>query len=69
MDIPLRAAKSVSQFFLYEALRTGCDEFDNTSSQLGTARDKAEKILAKESPVEFEFLIHDVGFNSFVSLQ
>ena len=69
MDIPLRAAKGVSQFFLYEALRTGCDELDNTSSQLGTARVKAEKILAKESPVEFESLIHDVGFFSFVSLQ
>lgn len=60
IEIPLRAAKGVSQFFLFEALRTGCDEFKITTSQLGDARDKAEKMLAKESPVEFESLIRDV---------
>ena len=62
MEIPLRAAKGVSQFFLFEALRTGCDEFETTTSQLGSARDKAEKILVKDSPVEFDSLIQNVCF-------
>jgi hypothetical protein len=62
MEIPLRAAKGVSRFFLFEALRTGCDEIETTSSQLRSARDKAEKILARESTVElgFEYVIQDV---------
>lgn len=60
LEIPLRAAKGVSQFFLFEALRNGCDEIDHASSQFGSARDKAEKMLAKDSPVEFEALIQDV---------
>lgn len=60
MEMPLRAAKGVSQFFLFEALRTGCDELDTTASQLESARDKAEKMLAKDSHVEFESLIQDV---------
>jgi hypothetical protein len=65
MEIPLRAAKGVSRFFLFEALRTGCDEIETTSSQLGSARDKAEKILARESTVELEFesLIQNVCFH------
>jgi hypothetical protein len=65
MEIPLRAAKGVSRFFLFEALRTGCDEIETTSSQLGLARDKAEKILARESTVELEFesLIQNVCFH------
>jgi hypothetical protein len=62
MEIPLRAAKGVSRFFLFEALRTGCDEIDTTSAQLGSARDRAEKILTEESPVGFESLIQDVCF-------
>jgi hypothetical protein len=65
-EIPLRAAKGVSRFFLFDALRTGCDEIDTSSSQLGSARDKAEKILAQESPVEFESLIRDVSFVSLL---
>jgi hypothetical protein len=65
-EIPLRAAKGVSRFFLFDALRTGCEEIDTTSSHLGSARDKAEKILAKESPIEFESLIRDVSFVSLL---
>jgi hypothetical protein len=68
-EIPLRAAKGVSRFFLFDALRTGCDEIDTTSSHLGSARDKAEKILAKESPDEFEALIQDVCFYFLVPLR
>lgn len=62
MEMPLRAAKGVSRFFFFEALRTGCEEIDTTSSQLGSARDKAEKILARESTAELEFgsLVQDV---------
>ncbi|KEQ75108.1 hypothetical protein M436DRAFT_42482 [Aureobasidium namibiae CBS 147.97] len=69
MEIPLRAAKGVSQFFLFEALRTGRDEFRITTSQLGDARDKAEKMLAQESPVEFESLIRDILDTCAKSLQ
>ncbi|KAI4852551.1 hypothetical protein E4T44_01412 [Aureobasidium sp. EXF-8845] len=71
MEIPLRAAKGVSRFFLFEALRTGCDEIEITSSQLGSARDKAEKILTRESTpeLEFESLIQDVLSSCAKSLQ
>lgn len=68
MDIPLRAAKGVSRFFFFEALRTGCDEIGTTSAQLGSARDRAEKILTEESPVEFESLIQNVYFYLLASL-
>jgi hypothetical protein len=62
MEIPLRAARGISRFFLFEALRTGCDEIETTSSQLRSARDKAEKILTRDSTVELEFesVIQDV---------
>jgi hypothetical protein len=65
-EIPLRAAKGVSRFFLFDALRTGCEEIDTTSSHLGSARDKAEKILAEESAIEFESLIRDVSYVSLL---
>ncbi|KAI4736836.1 hypothetical protein E4T50_12680 [Aureobasidium sp. EXF-12298] len=69
VDIPLRAAKGVSRFFLFEALRTGGDEIGTTSAQLGSARDRAEKTLTEESPVEFESLIQDILESCAKSLQ
>jgi hypothetical protein len=69
MDIPLRAAKGVSRFFLFEALRTGCDEIDTTSAQLGSARDRTETTLTEESTVGFESLIQDVRFDLLARLR
>ncbi|KAI4729653.1 hypothetical protein E4T49_02398 [Aureobasidium sp. EXF-10728] len=69
MDIPFRAAEGVSRFFLFEALRTGCEEIGSASEQLESARDRAEKILVKESPVEFESLVEDILKSCAKSLQ
>ncbi|KAI4723144.1 hypothetical protein E4T48_00344 [Aureobasidium sp. EXF-10727] len=69
MDIPFRAAEGVSRFFLFEALRTGCEEIGPASEQLESARDRAEKILVKESPVEFESLVEDILKSCAKSLQ
>ena len=66
-EIPFRAAGGVSRFSLFEALRTGCEKIGSASEQLESARDKAEKMLVKESPIEFESLLQDVCFDFYVS--
>ena len=63
MEMPFRAADGVSRFFLFEALRTGCEEIQSASAQLESARDKADKILVKDSAIEFESLVQDVCSN------
>lgn len=62
MEMPFRAADGVSQFFLFEALRTGCEEIGSASLQLESARDKAEKML-EDSAIDFESLVQDVCSN------
>lgn len=66
-EMPFRAADGVSKFFLFEALRTGCEEIGSASGQLESARDKAEKILVKDSSIEFESLLQEVchGLHDF----
>lgn len=66
-EIPFRAADGVSRFFLFEALRTGCEEIGSASAQLESARDKAEKMLVKDSTVEFDSLLQEVCFDLYVS--
>lgn len=58
--MPFRAANGVSSSSFLEALRTGCEEIGSASAQLESARDKAEKILAMESLIEFDSLIESV---------
>ncbi|KAH0371219.1 hypothetical protein KCU65_g1884, partial [Aureobasidium melanogenum] len=59
-EMPFRAADGVSRFFLFEALRNGCDEIGSAAERLESARDKAEKMLVKDSSVEFESLIQEI---------
>jgi len=61
MEVPLRTAQGVSRFFLFEALRTGCDEFQTQHGQLQSARDRAEGMLAKERHDNFGSLLQDVS--------
>ncbi|KAH0018642.1 hypothetical protein KCU78_g7076, partial [Aureobasidium melanogenum] len=68
-EIPFRAADGVSKFFLFEALRTGCEKIGSAFEQLESARDKAEKMLVKESPVEFESLLEEILDSCVKSLQ
>ncbi|KAG9661051.1 hypothetical protein KCU95_g7836, partial [Aureobasidium melanogenum] len=69
MKMPFRAADGASRFLLFEALRTGCQEIESASLQLESARDKAEKMLVKESPIEFESLLQDILESCVKSLQ
>ncbi|KEQ59120.1 uncharacterized protein M437DRAFT_22492, partial [Aureobasidium melanogenum CBS 110374] len=68
-EIPFRAADGVSRFFLFEALRTGCEEIGSASEQLESARDKAEKMLIKDSSIEFESLLQEILESCVKSLQ
>ncbi|KAG9556446.1 hypothetical protein KCU71_g14790, partial [Aureobasidium melanogenum] len=68
-EIPFRAADGVSRFSLFEALRTGCEKIGSASEQLESARDKAEKMLVKEAPIEFESLLQDILESCVKSLQ
>lgn len=63
-EMPFRAADGVSMFLLFEALRTGFDEIGSASAQLESARDKAEKLLVKESPIEHDALVREVRSGS-----
>ncbi|KAG9531373.1 hypothetical protein KCU73_g5084, partial [Aureobasidium melanogenum] len=67
--IPFRAADGVSRFFLFEALRTGCEEIGSATQQLESARDKAEKMLVKDSTVEFDSLLQEILESCVKSLQ
>ncbi|KAG9695008.1 hypothetical protein KCU95_g4721, partial [Aureobasidium melanogenum] len=67
--MPFRAADGVSKFFLFEALRTGCEEIGSASGQLESARDKAEKMLIKDSSIEFESLLQEILESCVKSLQ
>lgn len=60
MDVPLRTAQGVSRFFLFEALRTGYDELQIQHDEVQSARDKAEGLLIKENPKDFQSLLQDV---------
>lgn len=64
MDVPLRAAQGVSRFFLFEALRTGYDELQTQHGEVQSARDKAEGLLVKENPKDFQSLLQDVSYSS-----
>ncbi|KAH0152313.1 hypothetical protein KCU67_g9886, partial [Aureobasidium melanogenum] len=68
-EIPFRAADGVSRFFLFEALRTGCEEIGSATEQLESARDKAEKMLVKDSSVEFDSLLQEILESCVKSLQ
>ncbi|KAH0022762.1 hypothetical protein KCU78_g5666, partial [Aureobasidium melanogenum] len=68
-EIPFRAADGVSRFFLFEALRTGCEEIGSATEQLESARDKAEKMLVKDSTVEFDSLLQEILESCVKSLQ
>ncbi|KAG9966362.1 hypothetical protein KCU61_g1195, partial [Aureobasidium melanogenum] len=68
-EIPFRAADGVSRFSLFEALRTGCEKIGSASEQLESARDKAEKMLVKEAPIEYESLLQDILESCVKSLQ
>ncbi|THX31803.1 hypothetical protein D6C76_10199 [Aureobasidium pullulans] len=59
MDVPLRTAQGVSRFFLFEALRTGYDELQTQHGEVQSARDKAEGLLVKENPKDFQSLLQD----------
>ncbi|KAG9519741.1 hypothetical protein KCV07_g4683, partial [Aureobasidium melanogenum] len=67
--IPFRAADGVSRFFLFEALRTGGEEIGSATQQLESARDKAEKMLVKDSTVEFDSLLQEILESCVKSLQ
>ncbi|KAK6004478.1 hypothetical protein QM012_008340 [Aureobasidium pullulans] len=68
-EIPFRAADGVSRFFLFEALRTGCEDIGSASAQLESARDKAEKMLVKDSRIEFDSLLQEILESCVKSLQ
>ncbi|KAG9566137.1 hypothetical protein KCU71_g6890, partial [Aureobasidium melanogenum] len=68
-EIPFRAADGVSRFFLFEALRTGCEKIGSATEQLESARDKAEKMLVKDSTVEFDSLLQEILESCVKSLQ
>ncbi|CAD0055120.1 unnamed protein product [Aureobasidium pullulans] len=69
MDVPLRTAQGVSRFFLFEALRTGYDELQTQHGEVQSARDKAEGLLVKENPKDFQSLLQDILKSCAKSLQ